>query len=38
MTGQGIAGYSLFFRAAQLEDRLEIIVDGLGRGWRAWFS
>ena len=38
MTGQGIAGYSLFFRTAQLEDRLEVVVDGLGRDWRTSFS
>ena len=38
MTGQGIAGYSLFFRTAQLEDRLEVVIDRLGRGWRTWFS
>ena len=34
MASQGIAGYSLFVRTAQLEDRLEVIIDGLGRGWK----
>ena len=38
MTGQGITRYSLFFRTAQLEDRLEVVIDGLGRGWKTWFS
>ena len=38
MTGQGIAGYSLFFRTAQLEDRLEVVIDGLGGGWQMLFS
>ncbi len=38
MAGQGIAGYSLFVRTAQLEDRLEVIIDGLGSGWRPLFS
>ena len=32
MARQGIAGHSLFFRAAQLEDRLEVVIDGLRRG------
>lgn len=27
MTGQGIASYSPFFRTAQLEDRLEVVID-----------
>ena len=38
MTGQGIARYSLFFRTAQLKDRLEVVIDGLGRGWKSLFS
>ena len=38
MTGQGIAGYALFFRTAQLKDGLEVVIDGFGRGWRASFS
>ena len=37
MTGQGIAGYPLFFRTAQFEDRFEIVVDGFGRGRRRGF-
>ena len=37
MLRQGVAGYPLLFRAAQFQDRFQIIVDGFGavrvRSW-----